>query len=269
MNFIQGNQIDFNSLSKINCDYNTEAILYRVDDSFYKFYRNIHSEKVKRKAFKLLILNEGITLKNVIVPDTLIVNKELLLGCRMDYIDYSLPLFKFTNISSSVNKFLKLVYDVSLSLREIHSDSRDIVVGDLNFNNIIFDSEFNHYFVDFDSSMVDGIASDRIPSMLHLYVKNNGIYKYDINRETDRLCMILNTLYMIFSKRIDFVTMDEYDEKAEKLETLKNMRGIVLKIKNSGGKIPVVPYLDELISSNDFTPKTTVKKINVKVKNIR
>ena len=269
MNFIQGNQIDFNSLSRFNCGYNTEAILYRDDNNFYKFYRNIHSEKVKRKFFKLLILNDGVPLKNVIVPDTLIVNKELLLGCRMDYIEYSLPLFRFTSVSDSVNKFLNMIYDVSFTLREIHVDSRNIVVGDLNFNNIIFDSDFNHYFVDFDGSMVDGIGADRIPSMFHLYLKNHGIYKYDINRDTDKLCMMLNTLYMIFSKRIDLVTMDEYDEKAERLETLRNMREFVLKIKRCNNRIPVVPYLDELISSNDFATRNKIKKVNVKVKNIR
>ena len=47
--------------------------------------------------------------------------------------------------------------------------------------------------------------------------------------------------------------MKLYDEKAEQLYTLKNLREYIIDIKNSGFGIPCVPYLHEVISEKDLT----------------
>lgn len=263
---IERKDISLDNLRKIKCTTNSEANLYSDGDILYKMYRNVNSKVVQRKMFKLLILNDGDNLKDVVIPDIMILDNSLLYGCGMDYIYDAIPVYKFTEKSKDIYKFLKLVRNISLSLRKIHNDPRDIVVGDLNFNNIIFDRYMNHYFVDFDSSMVDGINADRIPAILNLYAKRRGNYKFEINQETDRLSMLLSTLYMLFSKQIDYVTMNEYDEKAEKLEILRDMRKMVLEIKSTDFGIPNVPYLDEFIPSDGATVSSRIK--NIRVKNI-
>ena len=89
------------------------------------------------------------------------------------------------------NSFILLLYIISLSLKKIHTDPRNIVIGDLHFGNIIIDSNLNHYFIDMDSCMIDGLLPERLPNIIVSYANNRGNFWFDISRETDKLCMFL------------------------------------------------------------------------------
>lgn len=252
MDFIGKRDINLNDLEKIKCESSSEAFLYRDGNLLYKMYKNAQSKKVQRKIFKLLILNDGDKIENTIIPDGLVLDSSFLLGSRMIFINSASSVYRFTDYEKSVRKYLNLINNISQTLKTIHSDPRNIIVGDLNFNNILFDKNMNHYFIDFDSCMVDGIAADRIPMILKNYAKKRGDYKFEINTDTDKLSLMLNTLYVIFGRHIDLVSMREYDEKAERLTTLRNAREFVELIKKDNQSIPEVPYIDELIHKEDI-----------------
>ena len=245
MEILDIRDIDFNKLENLNI-LSSEATLHYDDKLFYKLYDNL--ENIDNKERKLLLLNDGVNDFDAVIPHILIKNKLITWGCAMDRVKDANSLIKY----KKTDIFVLLLYAVSLSLKKIHSDPRKIVVGDLHFNNILVDKNGHHYFIDFDSCMVDGIPQDRLPSSLIGYVKNRNNFEYEISCETDRLCMILSLVNSFFGKDIDSLSMNEYDEKAEQIYTLKNLRKLIVDIKNNLNGIPYTPYLHEVISINDF-----------------
>lgn len=247
MEVLMKNEIDFGRLKRMKCDVNSESILYHDNNTIYKMFKNLPYRDLKRKKRKIELLSSGNPLDNVVLPQYEIMDGTVLSGYTMEYIKKSFPLFDFTIKNKNINNFLQLVRKISLSLRKIHDDPRNIIVGDLSFSNIIFDENFKYYFVDFDSCMIDGISSDRICFLLDFYIKRRNINKFSISERTDKLSLMLCTLYTIFLRYIDGVSIYEYDLLSEKLETLKNMREYFLNIKKCSGSIPDVPYMDEMI----------------------
>lgn len=252
MEMLDIRDIDFSKLEILNSIRTSESTLYYDDELFYKFYDNLLM--ASRKTRKLLLLNEGDVIPDVVIPNILIKNRRLNYGCAMNNIKNVSGLIKY----KYSDEFIFLVNNVSCSLEKIHSYPRNIVVGDLHFNNILVDMKGKHYFVNFDSCMIDGIPQDRLPKNLMCYVYNRGNFKFKVSNETDKLCMFLSVLGALFGKNIDDLTMNEYDKRAEQLATLKNMRNYVMEIKNNSNIIPVLPYLHELISITDF-PDSKIK----------
>lgn len=255
MQIINKRDIDFNKLNKLNWSKSTESTLYYDEELFYKMFADLFLAIRKKK--KLMLLNDGNVISDVVIPNILINDGLITSGCAMERIKGARSLYKYKN--SDI--FMMLVYLVSLSLKKIHNDPRNIVVGDLHFNNIIVDNKGQHHFIDFDSCMIDGIAADRLPKNLKYYVFDRGNFKFEVGKDTDRFCLFLSTLGAIFGKDIDYISEKEYDEKSEMIYTLKNMRSFFLEVKKNNKGIPDIPYLSELISINDFPG---VKKMKVK-----
>ena len=233
------------------------------------FNEDASSFYLLRKKVKLEALSDGEPLDSAILPNKIIMDNKLLSGYIMNYIKNATPIFCFFSKNKNINAFFKLMNDVSLSLRNIHNDPRNIVIGDLSISNIIFDENMKHYFVDFDSVMIGKLNEDRVPFALERYARRCGLNKYNIDRSTDRLCLILATLFVVFNKSIEEVSMREYDEVSERIETLKNMREIVLEMKKYNALIPNFPYLDELISPSVFQNKKKIKSTSKNIQNIR
>lgn len=262
MEIIRERDIDFHSLKKFKCKTNSESNLFYDDNFLYKIYRRSMLGVAERKEKKIKILNDGNKLDNVIIPDKMILRRNFMSGCGMDYINNATVLFDFSTKNRSIDDFFKMIFEISLSLRKIHNDPRNIVIGDLSFSNIIFDENMRHYFIDFDSCMVGKLQADMISFLLYDYNKERSYFGYNVDCNTDRLCLVLNTLYTIFHKNIDELTMDEFDEKAEKVMVLRGMRELVLEIKRKM-KIAEVPYIDEFIPKKEIKVKQIVKSILV------
>lgn len=261
MNVIEKQNIDFNNLTRYDCLVHTESELFYDDDYMYKMFRtdkNTKSIYLLRKKVKLESLCDGQLLDNVILPNSVIMHNGSLSGYRMKFVKNAIPIYDFISEDKSFDSFFELMYDVSLTLRNIHNDPRNIVVGDFSISNIIFDEYMNHYFVDFDSVGIGNLPVDRVPFSLERYARRCSINKYNINKNTDRLCLLFTTLFTVFDKSIEFVSMREYDKMIEQCQMLKYIRDIVLEIKKYNSIIPEIPYLDEMVIS--------CKK---KIKNIR
>jgi hypothetical protein len=254
MKVVDIKDIDFYYLEMVDV-LSSEGSLYFDNDLFYKFYDNI--KFIKNKERKLMLLNNGQNNLNAVIPHILIKNKNLIYGCAMKYISESVSLIEY----KKSDHYIHLIYDVSSSLKEIHNDPRNIAVGDLHFNNILVDKDMKHYFVDFDSCLIDGIPQDRLPRSLMTYIENGRGFCSEANKDTDRLCMILSLIHSLFGTDIDNINMNIYDEKAEKINTLKNLREYVIGIRNNTYGIPSLPYLHEIISESDFPPLKKIKNI--------
>lgn len=254
MEILDIRDIDFSKLEMLDV-LSSEGTLYFDDELFYKLYDNL--EDIDNKERKLLLLNEGINDFDAVIPHILIKNNLMMWGCGMDRVKDAISLVKY----KKSDVFILLLYAVSLSLKKIHNDPRNIVVGDLHFNNILIDKNMKHYFIDFDSCMVDGIAQDRLPTSIMQYVSNRGDFKYKVGSNTDKLCMILSFINSLFGKDIDVLSMDEYDERAEQIYTLQNLREFIIAIKKNLYNIPSVPYLHEVISMRDFSGMKKIRNI--------
>lgn len=253
MKILDIRDIDFEKLKIVDNVISSESSLYYDDELFYKLFDNFSN--VNRKRDKLLLLNSGDSISNVIIPNILINNRDRLYGCAMDNISDSSTIVKYRN--SDIYSYL--LYNVSVSLKNIHNDPRNIVIGDFHFNNIIIDKNLNHYFIDIDSCKIDGILQDRTPSSLVRYLKNRGYFNADVSVNTDKLCMFLSIINSLFCRDIDSISMEEYDKKSEELYLLKKIKGYILEIKNNSEYIPDVPYLCDVISCDDL--KSKIKKL--------
>ena len=255
MKIIDIRDINFKKLELLEV-FSSESTLYFDNEQVYKLYDKHEVDVSKQKQEKILLLNECALPSNVVVPNTLIQNDNLMYGCIMKYIKNSKPLIKYKN----ENVFLKLLYEVSQSLSIIHNDARNIVVGDLHLNNILIDNNQNHFYVDIDSCMINGIREDRLPRNLMQYLINRSHYDIRASKETDKLCMILSIINALFDKDIDCLSMEEYDRKTIQTNMPIKLREVIIDIKNNKHDIPYVPYLHEIIESEDCIYTKTLKK---------
>ena len=53
--------------------------------------------------------------------------------------------------------------------------------------------------------------------------------------------------HFIFNKEVHELSIKEYDEVSEKIKTLKNIRKLFIKLKETELKIPEVPYINDYI----------------------
>lgn len=259
MGKIELNSIDFSKLHKIDSQYHAESELFHDYKIAYKIFKGLSEYKLKKKQRKIELLADGPSLASTVMPIDEIFDKMSFSGSTMKYIDESISLFDFNKRSRDIHLFFQILMILSKSVQEIHQDPRDIIIGDLNFDNVIIDKNFNPYIIDIDSCQIDGLINETFPAILQLYYHIRGIKIMETTRNNDRLSLILCTLYVIFKKDIDSISVYDFDEKAERIQTLRNMRGFILETKKFQG-IPEVPYIHELIAPGDIE----IKKSNVK-----
>lgn len=254
MERIQLNSINFDKLKKINCEHHLESELFHDNKKAYKIFYEYPKYKLVKKERKIELLHDGTKLPHVVTPIDKLDNDSQFIGYTMKYIYDSIPLYDIKRRNRDRKLLFKIISTISKSLQTIHTDPRNIMVGDLNFNNIILDRSFNPYFIDFDSCKIDGLENETIPAILGGYFQNRNIKIPATNQNTDKISLLLSVLDIIFEKDIAYITMYEYDKKAEYIKTLRNMRTLVLEMKKTR-KVPTVPYVHDLIEKSDIQPK--------------
>ena len=266
MGIIRLEDINFEEIERIHCKSNSEARLYTDGKICYKvFRRELYAPwQLIRKYKKINILAKisEDSLDSVVLPIDKIINKKgEIFGYTMKFIPDSQTLLSFK--SEDVLLVSKILYEVSQSVRKIHQDSRNIIISDLHFHNIILDKNLHHHFVDFDSCSIKGIPNESAPTFLSSYeqlvdssnwriIKENirelkGYAAYtETSQKTDRLCLILATLNYIFNKSMISISESDYDKKSEEIPFLNNMKSYFLYLKKYPKRLEV-PYLDEFI----------------------
>lgn len=248
--------IDVNSLNladmKMLDNGSSESSQYVKENNMYKLYfESFDSDAKIRKNKKLDILMSK-NIPGVVFPKEKImdIRRDVLKGCTMDYIKDTNDLADIFKSTTEINVYLELIRKVSKILKSLHNNK--IICGDLSFENIIYDKSFNPYFIDCDSYQVNNIKNDMISVTLYQYMMVTGNSKIKVNENTDRLTILLNILIQLTNE--DIYNMDEYryDELAEQIRFLKEIKPIVQKVMRLETKLPEVPYLDEYITGKEI-----------------
>lgn len=237
-------------LKEVNGDFNWK--LYHDEKNVYKIFGKNDDEFLKNILKRIQLLND-LNIDEVITPKEVIVDKGKFIGYQAHYVNGSYNMSQFQG-KNDLRCFWYLLYKSSMTLRKIHNSSKGIIISDLRLENIIFSKKLIPYFIDLDECYVNGILANSVADSLYEYYKKRGHAVDFISHNTDRLCLILSTLYTIFNKEVDNISTDEYVKLSYKYRTLKNMFPIFLKIKGED-IIDEVPYIDRFISPQDIKKK--------------
>ena len=244
--------IDFSKMKKLENVISSESTLYIKKTKLLKIYRDLYYCELKKKEQKLEELNKIGKIASVIIPDEKIISNDgIIAGCVMQYKKDAIPLYDYKKKHSSFDQYFKIVKDVTATTKTIHE--KGIVIADLNFDNIIFDKNMNHYFVDLDSCSISKITWERLSSLLlgFLNYKNIKVTKSIINTNMDRLSLLLSFLYVIFDTPIQYVPINKYDELSEQIILLKDIRKILIDLISKNEAISEIPYIGDYINTNN------------------
>lgn len=148
----------------------------------------------------------------------------------------------------SIEELKDKLIDVSLELEEIHRNRKKIVLGDINYNNVMIDEENNDFsFIDFDGVGIKRLEPMTISAPLFEYLENRGI-DYQGKQNYDRLAYLLAFYQTVFHKSIDEVSEDEFEMKTDELPFLNRSRYDFKVLKKKNKTVKDMPYFHEVFS---------------------
>ena len=133
-----------------------EGIIYEYQNQIIKIYKNNIDKNEKLEKINLLMSK---TLPdNVIIPRDVVYNKGKFAGYLMDKVEGEefkrLSNKKYLQTNNIKSKdILKMLIDIKDALIKLHN--QNIIISDLNDCNILFDKNYNVYFIDCDSWTID------------------------------------------------------------------------------------------------------------------
>jgi serine/threonine protein kinase len=150
--------IDDKFLKKTPLAEGGEGIIYEYNDNIIKIYKNNVDKNEKYNKLQLL-MNKNLP-SNVIAPIDIVYNKNQFVGFMMKKVEGEefkrLSNKKFIQINNIKSKdVLKMLVDIKNILITLHN--QNIFISDLNDCNILFDKNYNVYFIDCDSWTIDNI----------------------------------------------------------------------------------------------------------------
>ncbi len=245
METIKYSDIDFNFLEEISKTKRSTVYTEKgLKENIYKILNYKTKEELIRKRKKLEILSQIEMPSSVVMPNKLIQGNNKLKGIITTYID-GITLCDLSQYKD-FDTYLYVILNVSKDMRRIHDLYGKPIIGDMHFDNILVDFNFNHYFIDVDSYGILGIREDDISNSLSQYLSYMN-YNNQASSNTDRISFMLSFFNNIFNNHILGVDEYEYDEYAEKNKILKQLKDIFLELKMSYSSIPEIPYMHELI----------------------
>ena len=239
--------IKFKNLKLIHGNY-LESEIYHDNNLTYKLYKgDIGTWERTRKRKKMEEFGENKTNLPILVPKAQILFREK----NPRFIGYVMDYFEGCNLSNWIEhhdilEILELEKRISLALKKIHEDDRNIILGDLHFGNILINEEKDFRFCDFDSYHIGKRKADSYSYLLEEYLRNKKI-PYRDSRKLDNISLLLMTYGIIFNKRIMEITPYEYDEKKEELPFLEQSKRYYKSLRYAERKAPFVPYLHEMM----------------------
>lgn len=260
MDSIEKDLLNIKSKIKLNVK-SSESRVYRDDERLYKLYRGVSFESLNNKKEKInMLYNGGYILPSVVIPDLLILDKNMFVGIGEKYIRDSIQLYDYFDSYDDISNLLNILKRISLDLKKIHENPNDIIISDFHFDNVLLDKNYNHYIIDIDSCEINGIKGDRIPGLYENYLYSIRYYDSNIDKNTDKISFMLSTLFLFFNKNLEEISQYEYDELSEKLETFNNFKRDFKKLKKLE-KIEPVEYFYDYISDKDINHKILLKNI--------
>ena len=237
--------INFDKLVKINDDISSESAIYHDNKMVYKIYKNFSIYELVERETHVEETSKVTNLK-VAAPLAKLYDQGLFCGCAMEY-KRGITLAEYEKTHSKEELKDKLI-DVSLELEEIHHNRKKIVLGDVNYNNVMIDEENNDFsFIDFDGVGIKRLEPMTLSAPLFEYLENRGI-DYQGKQNYDRLAYLLAFYQTIFHKSIDDVSEDEFEMKTDELPFLNRSRYDFKVLKKKNKTVKDMPYFHDIFS---------------------
>ncbi len=248
MEKIKFKEIDLSTLHKLQSQ-GTQSTIYTDGIIGYKFLDGLFPYE-KRELYKKFLDMDGIKIDGVILPQSLIIEEGTLRGYTMKYFANSMPLSdKFLKRYFNCNELLVYTEKASRILRNIHNNG--IIYQDLSFENILIDNFGNIAFCDIDGCTYKRHTSPFISMLLKEFLIDYRHSKVFINKDLDKLSMILSFYLIMYGESLERITKRQYNILSNKIQTLKNLRNIANTLINKSNSIPALPYMDEVIDLSD------------------
>ena len=149
--------ITFDCTNKTPLTEGGEGVIYELNGQIIKIYKPVVNIKSKKNKVQMLIKKS--LPKEVISPKDIVVDKSgKFIGFSMDKVEGE-ELKKLTNKkflttnNITIKDILSMLVKIQRVVEELHNNG--IYIGDLNDQNILFDKQFNIYFIDCDSWTVE------------------------------------------------------------------------------------------------------------------
>ena len=149
------------------------STIYRNHNTCYKIFHKLSSLETKELYKKFCsIENSNIKIDNVVLPQKFIMDKRGIKGYTSPYISNSVSLFTKFLVETEyldIHVFLESMNKSNKILKQIHEN--DIICKDLNFDNILIDSNNECYYIDLDGCSYGGIETDLYPLLTYNFFR--------------------------------------------------------------------------------------------------
>lgn len=150
MKEIELTSINFETLKKFEDIETQESVVYHDDKKVYKLYKNFNMYDLIIREMHVEETSK-ITNFKMAQPLEKIINNDFFCGCTME-LKKGITLSKFEQ-NHSISELKDKLIDISEGLEEIHLANKGLVLGDINYNNIIVDEANNDFsFIDIDGA---------------------------------------------------------------------------------------------------------------------
>lgn len=175
--------ITFDCTNKTPLTEGGEGIIYELGGQIIKIYKPTVNMKSKENKVKMLI-KKSLPVEVVVPKDIVVDRKGKFIGFSMDKVEgeefKKLANRKFVTANNITTKdILSMLVKAQNVVNELHKNG--IYIGDLNDQNILFDKQFNIYFIDCDSWTV---GDEKCEVAMDLF-KDPLLKANDFNEETD------------------------------------------------------------------------------------
>ena len=149
--------ITFDCINKTSLTEGGEGVIYELNGQIIKIYKPVVNMKSKKNKVQMLI-NKSLP-KEVVSPREIVIDRSgKFIGFSMDKVEgeefKKLTNKKFVTANNITMKdILFMLVKAQNVINELHKNG--IYIGDLNDQNILFDNQFNIYFIDCDSWTVE------------------------------------------------------------------------------------------------------------------
>lgn len=149
--------ITFDCTNKTPLTEGGEGVIYELNGQIIKIYKPVVNMKSKKNKVQMLVKKS--LPKEVVSPKEIVVDRNgKFIGFSMDKVEgeefKKLTNRKFVTANNITTKdVLSMLIKAQNVINELHKEN--IYIGDLNDQNILFDKQFNIYFIDCDSWTVE------------------------------------------------------------------------------------------------------------------
>lgn len=245
MKEIELTSINFETLKKFKDTEAQESVIYHDNKKVYKLYQNFNMYDLIIRELHVDEISKVTNLK-IAQPLEKIINNDFFCGCTME-LKKGITLSRFEQ-NHSISELKDKLIDISEELERIHLSNKKIILGDINYNNIIVDETKDDFsFIDIDGAGIKRIEPMAISFPLYEYLELRDVV-YKGKQNYDRLAFLLAFYQTVFGKSFDDIKEDEFERKTDEIPFLNRSRYDFKVLKKKNKTIKEVPYFHDIFS---------------------